>query len=54
MRARGVYVPEEMTVKADKLRLKSALILVAVLVVTALVQIALNSDTTLFCRPHFV
>lgn len=46
--ARGVYVPEEMTVKADKLRLKSALILVAVLVVTAAVQIALNSDTTLF------
>ena len=46
--ARGVYVPEEMTVKADKLRLKSALILVAVLVVTAAVQIALNYDTRLF------
>ena len=37
-----------MTVKADKLRLKSALILVAVLVVTAAVQIALNYDTRLF------
>ena len=46
--ARGVYVPEDMTVKADKLRLKSALILVAVLVVTAAVQIALNYDTRLF------
>ena len=46
--ARGVYVPEEMIVKADKLRLKSALILVAVLVVTAAVQIALNYDTRLF------
>ena len=46
--ARGVYVPEEMTVKADKLRLKSALILVAVLVVTAAVQISLNYDTRLF------
>lgn len=46
--ARGVYVPEEMTVKADKLRLKSALILVAVLVVTAAVQIVLNYDTRLF------
>lgn len=46
--ARGVYVPEEMTVKADKLRLKSALILVAVLVVTAALQISLNYDTRLF------
>ena len=46
--ARSVYVPGEMTVKADKLRLKSALILVAVLVVTAAVQIALNYDTRLF------